>query len=218
MGTRKPVYEIQAPVDCSYFDSEQVHADLHFGKKKTIKIVSVGNVNPAKGFEYFLKMATSLNKKYSNVEYFIIGAVWESQKSYYRYLSKISEQNNLKNVTFLGDFPDVRPFLKAADIYVCSSIAEASPLSVWEAMAMKKAIVATDVGDINKFIQHGSNGYIVSTKNPTDLAHYVAKLIDAPELRVCFGKKARETAITNLDISIVARNHKNAYQKLAASY
>ena len=38
---------------------------------------------------------------------------------------------------------------------------KSSPLSVWEAMSMEKAIVSTDVGDIKKFINNGNNGLVV---------------------------------------------------------
>ena len=41
------------------------------------------------------------------------------------------------------------------DIYICTSNNEASPLSVWEAMSMEKAIISTDVGDVGKFIDDG---------------------------------------------------------------
>ena len=50
----------------------------------------------------------------------------------------------LINIYFINSRRDVRPLLKRFDIYVCSSDNEASPLSVWEAMSMKKPIVSTD--------------------------------------------------------------------------
>jgi glycosyltransferase involved in cell wall biosynthesis len=211
-GDTKPVFEIQAPVDCSYFDAKKVKPDETISGIEAIKIVSVGNINPVKGFVYFLDMAKLLNQRYVSLHFFIIGPHWQSQRYYSKKLEQIKEDKNLKNLTFFGPSSDVRRIHKAADIYVCSSIAEASPLSVWEAMAMEKAVVATDVGDISRFITHGENGFIVPPADPEALAYYVGKLVDDKVLREKFGRKARLAALENLDISIAAKKHVEAYQ------
>ena len=213
-GDTKPVFEIQAPVNCSYFDPSNVQVDKGIAELDGIKIVSVGNVNPLKGIEYFLDAAEELNQNHKDLHFFIVGPHWSSQQAYSKRLERIKAEKNLYNVTFYGSSSDVRRIHKAADIYVCSSIAEASPLSVWEAMAMEKAIVATDVGDIRRFITHGENGYIVPPADSGALAHYVGRLVQERQLREDFGKKARQAALENLDISIVAGKHIEAYRSI----
>ena len=59
----------------------------------------------------------------------------------------------------------MRPLLKRFDVYVCSSKAESSPISVWEAMSMAKPIVSTSVGDVPLYVQNEHNGYIVEIEN-----------------------------------------------------
>jgi len=216
VGSSKPVIEIQAPVDCSHFDPQSVVPDKRIFEIEGLKIISVGNVNPLKGLEYFLSMAALLNQEHKGeLHFFIVGPHWSSQRAYLKKLEYIKAEKNLRNVSFYGSSSDVRRIHKAADIYVCSSLAEASPLSVWEAMAMEKAIVATDVGDISRFITHGENGYIVAVADPAALAYYVGKLVQDPDLRKRFGKKARLAALMNLDISNVARKHVEAYRWVA---
>jgi glycosyltransferase involved in cell wall biosynthesis len=216
IGKSKPVFVIQAPVDCAVFDPEKVDADERLTGVAGLKIVSVGNVNPTKGFDIFMRLAAALNQKYDQLHFFIVGSHWESQAHHFELLQRLKSELRLENMTFYGPCFDVNRIHKAADIYVCTSHAEASPLSAWEAMAMEKAIVSTDVGDVSRFVIHGQNGYIVPPGNVEALAEYCGKLIENAEIRDTFGKKAREAAIKKLDVSIVAHNHMEAYRAITS--
>ncbi|MEL0309880.1 MAG: glycosyltransferase, partial [Gammaproteobacteria bacterium] len=123
-------------------------------------------------------------------------------------------QLGIKNFFFLNSRKDVRPLLKSIDIYVCSSNNESSPLSVWEAMSMKKAIVSTDVGDVRKFIKNNVNGFIVKVGDSDSLAKAIIKLIKNPKLKHIFGKSVRKVAKNKLDLKICKRLHSEAYQKI----
>ena len=131
----------------------------------------------------------------------------------FNYLEDIIKKEKIKNVYFLHGKKDVRPLLKIIDIYVCSSDNEASPLSVWEAMSMEKAIVSTDVGDVSKFINDGVNGFVVNRKDSQGLAERIIKLIEKPELRNDFGKSARLIAKNKLDLNVCANLHTMVYEK-----
>ena len=109
---------------------------------------------------------------------------------------------------------DTRPLLKAIDIYVCSSYYESSPLSVWEAMAMKKAIISTDVGDIKKFIKNDINGIIINPNDEKALAEAISKLIKNSKLRISFGKLARQVSLKKLDLKKCARLNYNVYKNI----
>jgi len=126
-------------------------------------------------------------------------------------LKKMVTNLSVDNIEFIGSVSDVRPLLKRFDIYVCSSDFESSPISVWEAMSMEKPIVSTNVGDVSQYIEDKKNGFIVNTKDYYMLAKRVVQLINNKQLCDNFGKKARLTAINNLDISISSKKHFDAY-------
>jgi len=215
LGLRnKPVFEIQAPVDTTYFDPESADPDEIVNKPYGIKIVMVGNLNPKKGVEYFIYMADKLNKHFNHLHFFVVGKHFNSQKVYIEKLMNLKKKLNLKNLIFYGASNNVRNILKAANIYVCSSITEASPMSVWEAMSMEKAVVSTDVGDVSYFLENNVNGFIVPIKDPGSLAHKVKILINNYELRNSFGRKARETVRKYLDIKIVTKKHADVYKSI----
>jgi len=212
----KPILEIQAPVDTEKFNPDIVKPNKNLLKYKGIRILSVGNVNPYKGFECFIDAANILNKKYKDLWFFVAGNLFDTQKKYIDYLKKKIEDFDLKNFMFLGGVDNIKEVLKSSDIYVCSSVAEASPQSVWEAMAMKKPIVSTDVGSVPDFIKDNKNGFIVEIKKSEQIANKVGVLIENKELRESFGKLSREVAINQLDINICSEKHGEIYKEVIA--
>ncbi len=210
---RKPVKAIQAPVDTQFFAPNLVVEDTRIASSPGIKIVSVGNINPAKGFEHYIEAASRTNRRNDIASFWIVGPRFDSQRRYFDLLEQACKELNVK-VHFYGPSTDVRSVLKACDIYVCSSNHEASPISVWEAMAMENAIVSTDVGDVFEFINDGENGFIVPVGDVRQLAEKIAILIENPSIRSEFGKRARITAIEKLDLIIAARRHVEVYRAL----
>ena len=145
--------------------------------------------------------------------FLIVGPVYQSQKKYFKSLMDMIKKEEINNILFLDGKEDVRPFLKIMDIYVCSSDNEASPLSVWEAMSMEKAVVSTDVGDVGKFINNGINGFIVNRKDSNALAKRIINLVEAPELKNNFGKSARLVVKNKLNLNLCAKLHNEVYKE-----
>ena len=78
---------------------------------------------------------------------------------------------------------------------------------------MEKAIISTDVGDVGKFINDGTNGLIVKKGDARALANNIIKLIERSELRKEFGKSARLMAKNQLDLNLCVNLHTLVYQK-----
>jgi len=211
---KKQIIEIQAPVDTSVFDPNKVKEDHIISKYKGLKIVTVGNLNPLKGIEYFVEMASVLNKQYNNLVFFVVGSLLTNQKEYSKKVFELVKKFRLKNFHFYGPSDRIPSILKATDIYVCSSIAEASPISVWEAIAMAKPIVTTDVGDVSRFIKNEESGFVVPTKNLGALTEKTSLLIKNENIRNVFGQKVRKIALQYLDIDICAKKHKQFYKEV----
>ncbi len=210
----KPLREIQAPVDTAIFNPEQTSAEESMKRYRGVKIITVGNINACKGIEYLIDAAALLNTSRRDLHFVVVGKLLDTQRGYIEKLKKKIKNRGLENVYFWGGSSQIPGLLAAADIYVCPSVTEASPLSVWEAMAMEKAVVSTDVGSVPDFIREGENGFVVPTRDPEKLAGKISALIDDPGLRKTMGKKARETAVKELDIRITAGLHKDIYEKI----
>jgi glycosyltransferase involved in cell wall biosynthesis len=212
----KPNTIIQAPVRCDYFKPGAASASgQHPAGFDGITIGTVANINPVKGIETLLDAAAALPSA-RKLRFLIVGPVFDSQKKYYSILQTKIEKNALHNVEFLGAAADPREFLRIFDIYVCSSWAEASPIAVWEAMAMGLPVISTDVGDVARFIQDGYNGYIVPAGDAKAMAEKISLLAADQSARVAFGSRSREIALTSLDLPIIARLHEEAYHAVLA--
>jgi glycosyltransferase involved in cell wall biosynthesis len=213
---KKKCFLIQSPVDTNFFDPNVKYPEDDYLKKIKQKIIigTVANVNPTKNLLGFLKVAKKLTAYSNKIAFIVVGSVYESQHSYYKFLINKIKTLDVKNFFFVGPRKDVRPLLKAFDIYVCSSKNESSPLSVWEAMSMRKPIISTDVGDVGSFVIEGINGYIVKVNDEDALARSIKKLVNKPKLRIKFGKISREAAKNKLNLKICARLHVYAYQSI----
>lgn len=212
--SKKQIMVIQAPVDTSIFNPQKVRPDQEIAYSDELKIVTVGNINPTKGIEYFIEMASILNKQYNNLVFFVVGSHLASQSGYSEKVVELVRTSIVKDFHFYGPVDNIPSVLKATDIYVCSSIAEASPISVWEAMAMAKPIVSTDVGDVARFIKNRESGFVVAPRDPFALAEKVGLLIEDKDLRKKLGFNARNIALKHLDVDICAQKHEQLYREV----
>ncbi len=155
-----------------------------------------------------------MNKQDFDVQFVVVGAIFPSQKRYYTELCMLATELGVDNIEFIGASDDVKPLLKRFDVYLCSSNAESSPISVWEAMAMAKPVVSTDVGDVPVYVRNNESGFIVDVGDSTAIADRLGKLLKNETLRDNFGKKAREVAVRELDISRCTELHLAAYKQI----
>jgi glycosyltransferase involved in cell wall biosynthesis len=83
-------------------------------------------------------------------------------------------------VRFLGHRPDVTKLLLHCDLFVLPSLFEGLPLSVLEAMAAGKPVIATDVGGTDEVVTHGVSGLLVRPADPDALANAINAVLGDP--------------------------------------
>jgi glycosyltransferase involved in cell wall biosynthesis len=94
--------------------------------------------------------------------------------------------------------------MSQADIVVLPSYSEMCPVILLEAMTLKKAIVATNVGGIPEMIKDGFNGLLVEPRNEEELGGVLLKLITDSTLRYRLGSNALRFIRERYDVSVVA--------------
>ena len=208
---------IHPPVDCSVFDPDAVKKTSEaLMKHPGTRITTVSNITPTKALENFITAAYILNKTHRGLSFHIVGPCFSSQEAYKERLIGLIAELSLDNVFFHGASDDVPGVLMATDVFVNASLTESGPMSVFEAMAMQRAVVSTDVGDVSRFIDNGTNGFVVPTRDPVAMADRVSTLIDDPALRARMGALARKVAIRELDVGVAARKHRDFYAEILA--
>jgi glycosyltransferase involved in cell wall biosynthesis len=94
---------------------------------------------------------------------------------------------------FSGFARDVARVVSAFDISVFPSLWEGTPLTVFEALAMGKPIVATDADGLLDVLSPGKDALIVPRRDAPALAEAIVRMIDEPETRVRLAARARDT-------------------------
>ena len=84
-------------------------------------------------------------------------------------------------VFFVGFRDDVLDILRAADLFLLSSVWEAVALAVQEAVLVGTPVVATDVGGIPELIEHKRSGLLVPPGDPHAMAAAIDDVLSAPE-------------------------------------
>lgn len=123
----------------------------------------------------------------------------------------------LSNVSYLGSVPyqDIKKYISESAVCVFPSFAEALPVSWIEAMAMQKAIVASNIGWATDVIDDEVNGFLVDPKNHLAYASRINTLLSNINLRQEFGLSAREKVIQKFSISVVAQQSLAFYKQLS---
>jgi glycosyltransferase involved in cell wall biosynthesis len=219
IGTRLSVFF--PPVDPEFFDPDAVdregaRRDLGF-RPDDLVVGVVGNLNPQKGHEYLLRAVAFCHAKRDNMKLLIVGATHDTHVGYERYLRKLSHELGLavgRDVVFAGALSDVRPALAAMDLFAMASVprSEGAPTAIEEAMMMKLAVVATDVGAVRELVDDGRTGFVVPPRDARKLSEAMLRLLQDGRLLAEFGSRGRERAAARFSAEECARVHLDAYE------
>jgi glycosyltransferase involved in cell wall biosynthesis len=128
--------------------------------------------------------------------------------------TKVTEMNLQETVIFAGRQENIQEILSIVDIYLLPSVAEGSPMSLLEAMACGKAVVASRVGGNENVITHKENGLLVEPGNLSDLIHCIEFLLRERSLIREYGIKARRTVENNFSSNVMTGNYCQVYSEL----
>ncbi len=142
-------------------NQELDHIDPHNDQQPTINpiptFVSVGTVFPQKGFDRLLKVHKKLLDEGFPHHVQIIGDGYDFEN-----ITKLKENLGVsESVEMLGFTDNPYPYFKKADFYILSSRYEGFPTVLFEAITLKKNIIATDVSGVQEMLENGKLGLIV---------------------------------------------------------
>lgn len=119
-----------------------------------------------------------------------------------------------KQVTFAGFRQDIPAVLHAADIYCLPSLWEGFPIGVLEAMAMGKAVIASDVDGTKEAVKDGENGLLVPSGNPAALAAAMVRVAGNDALRHRLQDNAKTAIAANFNVAGMTEKIAAVYQQL----
>ena len=159
--------------------------------KDEILLTNIGRINKEKNLIFLLESFREIALKNPKIKLMFIGEGFLKKE-----LKEKSKEWGIQDrIIFTGFVKNshIKDYLKATDIYLQTSLSETQGLTILEAMASGKAIVAVKATGTEDFIINNSNG-LLAQKNKKDFIGKIEFLIKKPAKRRIFGGKAREDA------------------------
>jgi glycosyltransferase involved in cell wall biosynthesis len=120
------------------------------------------------------------------------------------------------SVTFTGRRDDVPAVTAALDVAVLPSYREAQGLSILEAMALGRPVVASAVGGIPEMIEHGRTGLLVPARDPDALADALVRLLVDHPYADTLGKAGRDLVEERFCAELMVRTIETIYDEAVA--
>jgi glycosyltransferase involved in cell wall biosynthesis len=105
-----------------------------------------------------------------------------------------------ERVTFLGQLPSVGEAMARAHVVIAPSRSEWTPLSLMEAMAARRPVVAARVGGVAEVVPDGDAGLLVAAEDVDGLTAALATLAADPGRAAAMGRRGREVVERRFDI------------------
>lgn len=153
----------------------------------------VGNVRSWKGQAVVIRALIEVTRTHPDVVCFVVGASTEADAPYMAMLQdEISAAGIGANVRFTGYQPDPASFMAAMQFVLHASI-EPEPygMVLLEAMALRKAVIASRAGGPVELVEDGVTGFTFPPGDAQALAQHIRTLLDDPSLAARMGEAGR---------------------------
>lgn len=173
-------------------------------------IGTIGRLTLEKGHIYLLKAFAKVILEFPNIKLLIVGDGPLKEA-----LQATSCRLQLKDkVIFAGMRDDIPEILSIMDVFVLPSLTEGMPMALLEAMAARRAIIASKVGAIIKIIEHGVTGLIIEPADVSSMRDFIALLLQDTEKAKFLSEKAYEKVKSEFSARKMAEQYIQAYSSL----
>ncbi|MEW5946367.1 MAG: glycosyltransferase family 4 protein [bacterium] len=188
-----------------------------FGVKNRHKVIGyLGRVAPKKGVHHLIAALPAVIERVPDSLLVIVGDADEPEDFPYRdSLHRLVESMNLGDrVIFTGSVRDSAAALASFDLLALASPTDTAPVSILEAMAMRKPVVAASRGGARDMVEHGVTGFIAEPRDEKAIAEAVVSILEDEELMTRFGAAARARVEKLFSHGVMARKTQALYEEL----
>jgi glycosyltransferase involved in cell wall biosynthesis len=205
-------------VDISRFanpdlDPKKFRAEL--GIESSAPVLGIiGRLQPQKDHENFLNAAVLIANEFPSARFVIIG----DGPLRDALIEKTKELNLSGNVIFTGIRHDIPLALAALDVMVISSRWEGLPVTLLEALAARRVVVATNVGGIADVVTSGESAMLVPAEDHMALAESCMRVLRDPQLAFALANAGFERVNSTFSMDAMMRKTVTLYQSLWDEY
>jgi glycosyltransferase involved in cell wall biosynthesis len=202
-------------IDLSLFDRAALEEPLPWPESwnRRLLIGSVGGLFPEKGHAHLLRAMVAVIRSEPNAR-LVIGGDGPERAS----LEKLAVELGIgRCVAFSGFRRDVMAVLPHLDLYVQPSLNESFGISILEAMAAGKAVVATKTGGVPEVVVHGETGILAPPRDVSALSRSILELASTPELARRMGDNGRRRVEQQFDVHRTVQACEALYDECAGN-
>ena len=172
-------------IDLKYFKKVREH------KSKKVFICYVGRIIEDKGINFLIEGFKLAKKNNNNLCLLLAGEV-DNENPTSLHKKELMKTLNSPDIKYMGNVENVRKLLSKAHIGVLLSKREGLPMSLMEAAALGKPIIATDVPGCREIAVDKFNAITVKPGDVQALKEAILKLANNKSLRLQYGKNSRK--------------------------
>jgi glycosyltransferase involved in cell wall biosynthesis len=204
----KKIRTIANGIDVQAFERSQPLPAISVIGGKVVGMVA--RLDLQKGFEYLLRAIRELCNIFYGLTVVIVGEGPDRKAIE----DMVKEYGLQSNVVLAGQQSDMPGVYAAMDIFVLPSLNEGLPMTILEAMAASRPVVATRVGAIPSVIQDGENGLLVDPRDTDGLRNAIASLLSDPNLCRRMGERAHDWVSANYTSDAMALKYREMYNEV----
>ncbi len=170
----------------------------------------VAALRPEKNHRLFLEAAAQVRGKLPQARFLVVGDGPE-RPALERYAAALGVA---EAVQFLGTRDDVPAVVSTFDLFALTSDNEANPVSILEAMAMAKPVVATRVGSVSENVLDGRTGYLVPPRDASEMARRWLDLLHHPLQAHSFGATGRQHVLAHGSLATMVAGYEQLIEQI----
>ncbi len=184
-------------INLQRFDELSAHAAsrVEWGLLPSDRVVCfVGRLVEEKGILDLVRAIGKVQEECPEVKLLVIGETLKSDRARatQRHLKRLLENHRLDHaVIFAGYRDDIPSLLQLADVFVLPSYREGMPVTILEAMAARKPVIATHIRGCREEVVDGKTGRLVPPGSPDALAEAILWVLADPERAATLGEAGR---------------------------
>jgi len=178
---------------------------------KTPLIGIVARLVPIKGHTYFFKAAKLVSQEFPSAKFIVVG----DGELRSELMDLVVDLGIKDKVIFCGFRRDLSNIYADLDMVVLSSLNEGLPVSVIEALAAEKPVVATDVGGVRDLVEDQVSGILVQKQNPERLAQGMIYLLKNPQKALRLGENGKKKVYPAFDYTRLVSDIEGLYEYLS---
>lgn len=206
---RRKLEIIRAGINTDLFNHSRSEARGALGLAESARVVIiVARLFPEKNHRLLLQAFSDVARRIESAKLLIVGDGVERDSI----RSEIERLGLQDSVEMLGVRRDVARLLAASDVFVLSSDREGLPIAALEAMAARKPVVATGVGDLPLVVRDGETGRLVPASDAKAMAEALIEVLSDEERSREMGERARSMVTEKFGLQAMIERHAALYR------